>query len=95
MTEKSPIPEAPRTTAKVLDLTPRLAKQSNINNAEVVAKLKQALTRAESGAIVGALIVTIDKNGYWSTTLAGQMMYDKETLYQIATRITDVCMAKE
>lgn len=95
MTKKSPTPDTPQTTAKVLDLIPALTKRANINNSEVVTKLKQALTRAESGAIVGALIVTIDKNGYWSTTLAGQMMYDKETLYQIATRITDVCMTKE
>jgi hypothetical protein len=44
---------------------------------------------------VGALVVTIDKEGYWNTDLAGEMMYDKEILCQIAFRLLGVCMATE
>jgi lysylphosphatidylglycerol synthetase-like protein (DUF2156 family) len=65
------------------------------NCCEVVSKLKKALITAKSGATVGALVVTVDKDGYWSTDLAGQMMYDKEILCQIAFRLLGVCTTTE
>jgi hypothetical protein len=47
------------------------------------------------GSTAGALVVTVDKEGYWKTDLAGQAMYDREILSQIAFRLLGVCMATE
>jgi hypothetical protein len=95
MSEKLLPPNAPRAKAKVLRLVPTINKPLNANCCEVVSKLKRALIPAQSGATVGALIVTIDKEGYWSTDLAGQMMYDREILCQIACRLLGLCMTTE
>jgi hypothetical protein len=95
MSKKSLPPNAPRNEAQVLRLVPIINKPLNADCYEVVSKLKRALIPAQSGATVGALIVTIDKEGYWSTDLAGQMMYDREVLSQIAFRLLGVCMAPE
>jgi hypothetical protein len=81
--------------APVLHLVPTITKPLSANCFEVVSKLKKTLVTAQSGTTVGALIVTIDKDGYWRTELAGQLMYDKEVLCQIGCRLLGVCMSTE
>ena len=95
MTVKSLSPRASRTKAQVLRLIPTITKPLSANCYEVVSQLKKALTTAQSGATVGALVVTVDKEGYWRTDLVGQQMYDREILCQIAFRLLGVCMATE
>jgi predicted esterase YcpF (UPF0227 family) len=94
-------PRAPRglsakkAKAQVLRLIPPITKPLSANCYEVVSKLKKTLITAQSGSTVGALVVTVDKGGYWSTDLAGQLMYDREILCQIAFRLLGVCMTAE
>jgi hypothetical protein len=95
MTVKPRSPRAPNTKAQVLRLIPTITKPLNADCFEVVSKLKKTLITAQSGATVGALVVTIDKEGYWSTKLAGRLMYDKDILWQIACSLIGVCMATE
>jgi hypothetical protein len=95
MSKKSLPPNTPRTEAQVLRLVPTINKPLSADSYEVVSKLKRALIPAQSGATVGALVVTVDKEGYWSTDLAGQMMYDREILSQIAFRLLGVCISVE
>jgi predicted esterase YcpF (UPF0227 family) len=97
MTVRSPSPRSRKSThkASVLRLVPMINKPLNADCTEVVRKLKKSLVTAQSGATQGALVVTVDQEGYWSTDLAGQMMYDKEILCQIAFRLLGVCMAAE
>jgi hypothetical protein len=95
MTVKPRSPRAPSAKAKIVRLVPTITKPLNADCFEVVSKFKKKLLTAQSGATVGALVVTIDKDGYWSTELAGQMMYDKDILCQIASRLLDVCMTTE
>jgi hypothetical protein len=95
MSKKSLPPNMPRTEAQVLRLVPTINKPLSANCYEVVSKLKKVLIPAQAGVTVGALVVTVDKEGYWSTDLAGQMMYDREILCQIAFRLLGVCMAPE
>jgi hypothetical protein len=97
MTVRSPSPRSRKSThkASVIRLVPTINKPLDANSSEVVRKLKKALTTAQSGATQGALVVTVDQDGYWTTDLAGQTMYDKEILCQIAFRLLGVCMAAE
>jgi hypothetical protein len=85
----------PSRKAPVFRLIPTITKPLNASCSEVVSKLKKTLITAQSGSTVGALVVTVDKEGYWKTDLAGQPMYDKEILSQIAFRLLGVCMATE
>ena len=86
---------AKKAKAQVLRLIPTITKPLSANCYEVVSKLKKALVTAQSGATVGALVVTVDKEGYWSTDLAGQLMYDRDILGQLALRLLGVCTATE
>jgi hypothetical protein len=95
MTVKPRSPRTPNTKASVLRLIPTITKPLSANCYAVVSKLKKTLVTAQSGAIAGALVVTVDKEGYWRTELAGQLMYDREILCQIAFRLLGVCMAPE
>jgi hypothetical protein len=85
----------PNRQAPVFRLIPTITKPLSANCCEVVSKLKKALVTAQSGATAGALVVTVDKEGYWSTDLAGQMMYDRDILCQIAFRLLGVCTSTE
>jgi hypothetical protein len=91
-------PRSPRKSAHkapVFRLIPTITKPLNANCFAVVSKLKKTLVAAQSGAIAGTLVVTVDKEGNWCTDLAGQMMYDKDILSQIALRLLGVCMTTE
>jgi hypothetical protein len=69
-------------------------KPLNSNCAEVTVKLKRALTTAQSGATVGALVIALDEQGHWTADLAGQLRHDGETLCQIAGGLSDQPIAK-
>lgn len=89
-------PRSPRssgTKAAVLRLVPSITKPLNTNCSEVAVKLKRALTTAQSGATVGALVVALDQEGHWSADLAGQLAYDSDTLSMIVCRLLGGCLA--
>ena len=85
----------PSCKARVRRLIPIITKPLSANCCEVVSQLKKALITAQSGTTTGALIVTVDKEGYWSTVLAGQQMYEREILCQIGFRLLGLCMVPE
>jgi hypothetical protein len=96
MTAKAP--QRPRSSthkAPVFRLVPTITKPLSKNCFEVVSKLKKTLVTAQAGATVGALVVTIDDEGYWRTELAGELMYDKDVLCQFACRLLGVCVTTE
>jgi hypothetical protein len=87
-------PPPPSRKSPVVDPGPTIKKPLNATSREIVSKLNKALVTAKSGAYAGALLFTVDKEGYWQGDIAGQM-YDKDILGQIAIRLLGACMAPE
>ncbi|RXZ36483.1 hypothetical protein D9O50_08155 [Oxalobacteraceae bacterium CAVE-383] len=84
---------SPKSTARVLRLIPTIHKPLDTNCADVAAKLKRALRKAQSGATAGALVIALDHHGAWSIDLAGQLLHDDDTLCLIACRMLGVCLS--
>ncbi len=86
---------SPPSNARVSRLVPIINKPISKNGCRVVAKLKKAMISAQSGKAIGALIITVDKDGYWTSEIAGQMMCDRDLLRQIGARLVCIDMAPE
>ena len=86
---------SPRRNTNVSRLVPIINKPISKNGCRVVAKLKKAMISAQSGNAIGALIITVDRDGYWTTDLVGQMMHDRDLLRQIGARLVCIDMAPE
>lgn len=84
-----------RRKASVARLSPTINKQISKNGCQVVAKLKKALNSAQSGHAIGALIITVDREGYWTSDLVGHMMHDRDLLRQIGARLVCIDMAPD
>jgi hypothetical protein len=95
MTTTAHPPRPSRPKAPVLRLIPTITKPLNTNCAVVTVKLKRALTTAQSGATVGALVIALDEQGHWTADLAGQLRHDGETLCQIACRLLGACLTSQ
>jgi hypothetical protein len=87
-----PPPVPPQSTARVLRLIPTINKPLDTNCTDVTVKLKRALRTAQSGATKGALVIALDHQGGWSIDLAGELLYDDDTLCLIACRMLGVCL---
>jgi hypothetical protein len=93
MTAKVPSPlVSNKSTARVLGLVPTIHKPLDTDCTDVVAKLKRALRKAQSGATSGALVIALDHHGAWSVDLAGKLQHDDETLCLIVCRMLGVCL---
>jgi hypothetical protein len=90
-----PPPVPPQSKARVLRLIPKIHKPLDTNCTDVTVKLKRALSKAQSGAATGALVIALDHHGGWSVDLAGQLLHDDDTLCLIACRMLGVCLASK
>jgi hypothetical protein len=81
-----------KNTTRVLRLIPTINKPLDTNCTDVTVKLKRALRTAQSGATTGALVIALDRHGEWSIDLAGQLLYDDNTLCLIACRMLGACL---
>ena len=93
MTAKAhPPSRSPRRKAPVLQLLPDIDNPLTTNCMDVIVKLKNALQSAQSGIIEGAVIIALDRQGYWSVDRAGQLTEDEDTLFLIAGRMFGACL---
>jgi hypothetical protein len=89
-------PPSPSKSRKAPALQPHSETDDPLatNCVDVTVKLKNALKMAKSGITEGAVIIALDRQGYWSVDRAGKLVDDEDTLFLIAGRMFGACLMK-
>ncbi|MDQ8022169.1 MAG: hypothetical protein REI94_10035 [Moraxellaceae bacterium] len=77
-------PKSPSPTAPVLQLLQFPAPPANASARHVAEVLADHREQALRGDKEGAIVITIDKDGHWSATVAGSLIGQKQRLCSIA-----------